>query len=63
MTREQEYAVERLALQYGRVAVRDGIYFPFASVRVSTPDGPEFNVTEDGDTTRIGLSFSIDWSQ
>lgn len=60
-TREQDNAVARLALQYGRVHVRDG--YVDNRVEATLPNGAMFRITEDGTTTQARTGdFSVDWS-
>jgi hypothetical protein len=60
MTREQDTALERLALRHGRVHVREG--YADGTVRMTTPNGHELQVDDSGQVLREGHDFSIDWA-
>ena len=60
MTRSQEAAVDRLALQFGRVLVADG--YSDGAVRVTAPNGAHWRVGEGGVVRDAGVDFSVDWS-
>lgn len=57
----QRDAIDRLARSNGRVSVRDG--FEDGHVTVATPSGREYTINASGATTKVGVNFSIDWSQ
>ena len=61
MTREQENAVEALALTRGRLAVREG--FADKHVHVVFPCGEARNIDVDGRSVSDGCDWSIDWTQ
>lgn len=62
MTRAQENAVDRLALDHGRLAVREG--YCDEGVRVWTPTAAHFIIHLGGDVAqqRACSRFDIDWS-
>lgn len=47
MTRPQENTIERLALEHGRVAVRDHAYAD-GSIYATLESGAHFKITDDG---------------
>ena len=59
-TRAQDNAIERLALDCGRVAVRDG--FADGHVDVTVPGGAVYRIAEHSDVTvPAGVNHSVDW--
>lgn len=61
MTREQEHALDQLALTHGRVHVRTGYLDRYVELTVLS--GECRRVYENGTVVLVGPDFSVDWAQ
>jgi hypothetical protein len=53
--------IDILAIQHGRVSVREG--FEDGTIRAAVPSGKEFVINELGRVVKEDRNFSIDWNE